>query len=108
MLATKLVRFNFFQLFTVNLLCTRDCQAKRVLVSIAETKKFENMTMPNASQGAGLEQNRQLIPRLGSYACATLSPLLLLTINRIGCLAIVLGLLHGLGCGSQLSLLSPP
>ncbi len=66
------------------------------------------MTILNASQGAGLEQSRQLIPRLGSYACATLSALLLLTINRICCVAIVLGLLHGLGCVSQLSLFYRP
>jgi len=66
------------------------------------------MTISNASQGADLEQSRQLIPRLGSYACATLSPLLLLSINRICCVAIVLGLLHGLGCVSQLSLFYRP
>lgn len=62
------------------------------------------MTILNASQAADREQNRQLIPRLGSYACATLSTPLLLTINRVCCLAIVLGLVHGLGCVSQLSL----
>ena len=66
------------------------------------------MTISNASQGADLEQSRQLIPRLGSYACATLSALLLLTINRICCVAIVLGLLHGLGCGHLNSLFLPP
>jgi hypothetical protein len=62
----------------------------------------------NYSQGADLEQNRQLIPRLGLYACATSYPLLLFTTNRIYCVAIVLGLLHGLGCGHLNSLYLPP
>jgi hypothetical protein len=80
----------------------------RVLVSSAETKKNGDFGYLNASQAADLEQNRQLIPRLGSYGCATLSPLLLLTINRICCVAIVLGLVHGLGCGHLNSLFLPP
>lgn len=78
------------------------------LVSIAESKKSGDFGYLNASQAADIEQNRQLIPRLGSYACATLSPLLLSTINRICCVAIVLGPLHGLGCGHLNSLFLPP
>lgn len=80
------------------------CQAISLVVSNVSVRKLEKVFVLKISQGAEFEQSRQPIPRLGSYACATLFPLLLLTINRICCLAIVSGLLHGLGCVSQLSL----